>query len=103
MAQTTLTFSKTTDIDGNPVWMAETTVNNDYNLHLERKGRGKFAISQRGTATGLYMPCRLPQELYEPGQVIDWAFGHGVYPDGGLHIRIESWKEVSSCTLSEQE
>ena len=37
---------------------------------------------------------------YDAGQVIDWAFSHGVYPEGGLAIRIESGSEVTSGTLS---
>jgi hypothetical protein len=38
--------------------------------------------------------------LYNPGQFIDWCFGHGVYP---MHIRIESMTEVTKGTIREAE
>ena len=95
---TTLSFTKNGD-----VWQAEATVTGDYNLHLERKADGTFNIFQRGTATGQWKVCSgMPSTLnYNAGQVIDWAFGHGVYPEGGLHILIESGSEVTTGVLSE--
>lgn len=94
---TTLNFQK----NGN-VYVAETTVTGDYNLHVERKGGGSFNIYQRGTQNGLYKVCSgMPGWMnYDAGKVIDWAFSHGVYPEGGLAIRIESGSEVTSGTLS---
>lgn len=92
----TLTFNQ----DGNQ-WIAEATVHADYLLHIERNAPGTFSISQRSTGTGLYADClNVPGVLYHR-QVIDHAFGHGVYPEGGLSIRITSGSEVTSATLTE--
>lgn len=94
---TTLNFQK----NGN-VYVAETTVTGDYNLHIERKGGGSFNIFQRATESGQWNVCTgMPGWMnYNAGQVIDWAFGHGVYPEGGLNILIQSGSEVTSGTLS---
>lgn len=94
----TLQFTQQGDI-----WVAEATVHNDYNLHIERERAGKFNLYQRATASGMYKACDLPYWLARTGQVIDHAFGHGVYPSGGLHIRIESGSAVTSATLTEAE
>lgn len=91
-----LTFNQ----DGNQ-WIAEATVHADYLLHIERSAPGVFSISQRSTGTGLYAEAMgVPSVLYHR-QVIDHAFGHGVYPEGGLHIRITSGSKVTSATLTE--
>lgn len=83
-------------------WEATATVTGDYNLHIERKGNGAFNIFQRSTATGQWMVCSgMPGWLNNAGQVIDWAFGHGVYPEDGLQILIQSGSEVTNGTLSE--
>lgn len=74
-------------------YVAEETVNADYALHLERKAGGGFYILQRSSDDGMFVSCPLPAGLYNPGQFIDWCFGHGVYP---MHIRIESMTEVSA-------
>lgn len=97
MATTTLSFTQV----GNE-WQAEATVTGDYNLHLEREGGGSLNIFQRATASGQYMVCTgMPDWLERhAGQVIDWAFGHGVYPEGGLHILIKSGSKVTGGTLS---
>ena len=71
-------------------YVAEETVNADYALHLERKAGGGFYILQRSSDDG----------MYNPGQFIDWCFGHGVYP---MHIRIESMTEVTKGTIREAE
>lgn len=81
-------------------YVAEETVNADYALHLERKEGGGFYISQRSSDEGTFVPCILPNTLYNPGQFIDWCFGHGVYP---MHIRIESMAEVTKGTIREAE
>lgn len=73
-------------------YVAEETVNADYALHLERKAGGGFYILQRSSDDGMFVSCPLPAGLYNPGQFIDWCFGHGVYP---MHIRIESMTEVT--------
>ncbi len=90
----TLNFTK----QGNR-YVAEATVNNDYNLHIERKGgNSTFAISQCGTGSGQYAPCELPSAIQYPGPVIDWSFGHVVYP---MRIQIISGEEVTTATLTE--
>lgn len=98
MATQTLNFQK----DGEN-WVAETTVTGDYNLHIERKdSTGVFLIYQRSASTGEYMVCSgMPGWLKNPGQVIDWAFTHGVYPEGGISIRIVSGSEVTMGVLLE--
>lgn len=85
------------------VYVAETVVHNDYNLHIERERPGTFRIYQRATASGMYKGCGLPYWLERTGQVIDHAFGHGVYPSCGLYLRIESSSAVTSATLTEAE
>lgn len=94
---TTLSFTKNGD-----VWEATAKVTGDYNLHIERKLGGSFNIFQRATESGQWKVCAgMPSWMnYNAGQVIDWAFSHGVYPEGGLAIRIESGSEVTSGTLS---
>lgn len=95
MATTNLSFTK----QGN-VYVARTTVTGDYNLHVERKKAGKFYVYQRGTSSGQYAPVVLPPWVSNTGQIIDLGFCHGVYPEGGLYLQIESETEVTSCTLS---
>lgn len=100
MAAKTLQFTK----DGNK-WVCETTVNNDYNLHIERVKAGGIWFFQRSTQEGQYVVCNGPgiPNPYTAGQVIDHAFGHGVYPATGMNIRIESETEVTGATLTEAE
>ena len=97
---TTLNFTK----DG-VQWVAETTVTGDYRLHIERTGSGFFSIEQRSTPMGMYATCRFqtPESMRVsyPGQVIEEAFSHGVYPEGGIHIRIVSGSEVTMGVLPE--
>lgn len=83
-------------------WIAETTVNAPYHLHLERKeGSSKFMIYQRGTDSGQYANCVIgPYLAQNQGQVIDWSFDHTIYP---MHVRFESGSEVTSATLTEAE
>lgn len=81
-------------------YVAETTVTGDYNLHVGRKSAGGFQIQQRGTASGLWVPCILPYYLVNTGQVIDHSFSHGVYPEGGMHVKFMSETEVTSGVLS---
>lgn len=94
---TTLSFTKNGD-----VWETTAKVTGDYNLHIERKGGGSFNIFQRATDSGQWKVCTgMPSWMnYNAGQVIDWAFGHGVYPEGGLNILIQSGSEVTGGTLS---
>lgn len=91
----TLTFNQQ---DGK--YIAEATVNADYNLHIERVAGGRLNIYQRGAATGEYVDCvGLPTQLvYSAPKVIDWDFSHGVYPK---YLRIESDTEVTTATLTE--
>lgn len=93
---TTLNFQKSGD-----KYVAEATVSGPYNLHMEKKGPGKFMILQRSTDTGQYVPCSpIPSHLVYGGQFIDWTFDHGVYP---MNVRFESETEVTSATLTEGE
>lgn len=82
-------------------YIAETTVNGDYSLHLERTGDGKFMIYQKSTADGQYVSCTgIPENMvYYAGKVIDYSFSHGVYPK---YIRIESGSEVTKGELTEE-
>lgn len=89
----TLNFTKEGD-----KYVAEATVNGDYALHVERKDDGYFVISQRSTATGQYKDCLGESSA---GLVIDHAFGHGVYPSGGMHLRFESASEVTMAEINE--
>ena len=84
-------------------WTAEATVHGDYVVHIERKGPGKFSIMQRSTQSGQWSPCwPMPgQMVCNAGQVIDHAFGHGVYPSGGMHIRFISGSEVTMAEINE--
>lgn len=95
MAATSLNFTKQGDM-----YLAETIVTGDYNLHVERQKAGRFYIYQRGTSTGQYAPVILPYWVSQSGQIIDYAFSHGVYPEGGLHLLIKSESEVTRATLS---
>lgn len=94
----TLDFTK----DGG-VWAAEATVNKDYCLHVERVSGGRFSIYQRSTSKGQYKECfPMPTEVgRNAGQVIDFAFGHGVYPSGGMHLRFVSGSEVTMAEINE--
>lgn len=94
----TLNFTKS----GN-VWVAEATVHGDYVIHVERKRPGRFYISQRSAASGQYAPCFIipPQVKETAGAVIDHAFGHGVYPSGGMHVRFASESEVTAAEINE--
>lgn len=84
-------------------WTAEATVHGDYVVHIERKGPGKFSLMQRSTQSGQWAPCwpMSGQMVYNAGQVIDHAFGHGVYPSGGMHIRFISGSEVTMAEINE--
>ena len=94
----TLNFTKNGD-----KWVAEATVNKDYILHVERASGGSFSVYQRSTSSGQYKACSpLPASIvYDAGQVIDYAFGHGVYPSGGIHLRFESGSEVTMAEINE--
>lgn len=93
MATTALTFSKSGDI-----YVATATVSSDYALHIERKYIGLFRISQARREGDRYMECQLPENLSKGNfTVLDWSFGHGVYP---LNIRIESSSEVTKASIT---
>lgn len=82
-------------------YIAETKVNADYSLHLERTGDGNFMIYQKSTADGQYVSCTgIPTSMVNhAGKVIDYSFSHGVYPK---YIRIESGSEVTKGELTEE-
>lgn len=77
-------------------YVAEASVTGDYNLHIERVSKGTLFISQCATADGLYADSfceKMPD-------VIDHAFKHGVYPQGGLRIKILSSSEITKAVLN---
>lgn len=94
----TLSFTK----DGG-VWVAEATVNKDYCIHVERVSGGRFSIYQRSTSSGQYTACfPIPEQIgYHGGQVIDFTFGHGVYPSGGMRLKFVSGSEVTMAEINE--
>lgn len=92
MAEKTLSFNK----NGNK-YVAETTVNADYNLHIETEGKMSVSIFQRGSDQGKYRRCYVEHKWDE---VLDADFRHAVYPK---YIRIEVDKEVTKATVREAE
>lgn len=89
----TLNFSKQGDF-----YVAEATVNNDYNLHIEREQFGVFFMQQKFTGDD-YGTCNLPSVISNGNwKVLDYSFSHGVYP---MSIRIKSSSKVNSAVLQE--
>lgn len=81
-------------------WVAEATVNNDYNLHIERSGGGYFNIYQSSVSGGSMVLCPIPAPVQSPGTVLDWTFSHGYYP---MNVRFVSDTKVTSGQLNEVE
>lgn len=98
MATTELTFNEQVDDNGKICYVAETTVNSDYGLHMERKRKGVFRIMQRFTDSGEYAESRVPYILTDTEEVIDVFISHGIYP---MHLRIISYPEVTSGVIKE--
>lgn len=80
-------------------YVAEAMVSADYNLHIEREDKGVFELYQRHPSAGQYARCLLPNALNRPDEVIDWSFGHGVYP---MYLKFVSSSAVTSAALTEK-
>lgn len=100
MATTDLAFSRQKDRNGKDIWVAETTVNGDYGIHVERRERGTFRVMQRFTDGGEYAVSNAPYSLTDVRRVIEVFMQHGIYP---LHIRLVSYTEVTSAAIREAE
>lgn len=81
-------------------YVAQTTVNNDYNLHLERESDGPLYMNQKNGGATNYAACMLP-ELYNKhaGKAVDIDISHGVYPKD---IEIISPVKVTSGKVTEK-
>lgn len=92
---TTLEFNKIGEL-----YVAETTVTENFMLHLDRKQSGRIYMWQRASEDVEYAPCDIGEYI---GNNIGLSFEHsfisGVYPDGGLHIKVESESEVTKGVI----
>ena len=79
--------------------VAEVVVSAGYNLHIEREKGGTFEMWQRHSSSGKYARCMLPNVLNRPDEIIDWSFGHGLYP---MYIRLVSSSPVTSAIVTEK-
>lgn len=92
----TLSFS-----EKNGVWVAQTTVNKDYALHIERESsvRGGFYMKQCSVSSGNYAECQLPDIIATTEwKTIDWTFAHGYYP---MKLEFESKVPISKAEINE--
>lgn len=89
----TLQFTKQGDF-----YTAEFTANADYALHIEREEEGRFFVYQRTGSSGEYFPCALPSNVGNAGKVLDYSFGHGVYP---MNVRLVSETPVKIAERQE--
>lgn len=96
MAESSLSFTFVEGVG----YQAEKMVSGDYALHLERKRSGFLNIFQRSTSTGAYAECNVPGNVRYSSEVVDYVFGHGVYP---MYIRIISESEVVTGSIREVE
>ena len=97
---TTLTFNKQKDHADRDYWIAETTVNADYGIHIERKEKGKFRVRQRFTDSGEYAESNAPYSLTDVRDVIEVFMQHGIYP---MHLQIISYSEPVLGVIKEVE
>ena len=100
MATLSLAFNKQKDETGKDCWIAETTVNGNYGIHVERTGPGAFRVMQRFTDSGEYAVSNAPYSLTSARKVIEAFMEHGIYP---LHVRFVSYVEVTSAAIKEAE
>ena len=82
-------------------YIAETTVNNDYALHIERRSEGFFYMEQNSSiADGKYAGCNLPTDVNNGFWVNgDYFFSHGYYP---MKVRFKSLSEVVKAEINEK-
>lgn len=93
---TNINFTQNGDL-----WISDDiTVNNDYNIHLERNGGGAMQLSQK-TAGDAFASVVLPQVsgLYS-GTTIDIDISHGIYPKT---IRVVSYSKVLTGIITVKE
>lgn len=90
MEERILTFNKVGE-----TYEAETTVNADYNLHIETEESGSVQIFQRGSDEGKYRRSYVESKW---GDVIDADFCHAVYPK---FIKIVVTSKVTKATIRE--
>lgn len=90
----TLNFSKQGDF-----YVAEATVNNDYNLHIEREQFGVFFMQQKFAGDD-YGTCNLPSVISNGNwKAMDYTFSHGMYP---MKVRFKSLSEVKKAEINEK-
>lgn len=81
-------------------YIAETTVNNDYALHIERRSEGFFYMEQSSISDGEYAGCNLPTDVSNGFWVNgDYFFSHGYYP---MKVRFKSLSEVKKAEINEK-
>lgn len=80
-------------------YIAETIVNNDYNIHIEREKGGFFYLEQRSTSEGKFAPCNLPSGISNGyWSTLDYTFAHGFYP---MNVRFKSTSPVTMAEIQE--
>ena len=90
----TLEFTQQGDL-----YVAEVTVNNDYNIHIEREKGGFLYLEQRSTSTGRFASCGLPSGISNGyWSTLDYTFAHGFYP---MTVRIKSTSRVTMAEIQE--
>ena len=90
MEERTLSFNKVGDL-----YETETTVNADYNLHIETEDPASVQIFQRGSDEGKYRRSYVESKW---GDVIDADFCHAVYPK---YIKIVVSSKFAKSTIRE--
>ena len=94
-----LNFTLTNERLGRSVaWVAEFKATSRFNLHVERKGMGKFAIKQRTTTSGEY--ADLDNIGADLKKVIDIDFTEGIFPKD-IRIVCESQPIMAYVTFAE--
>jgi hypothetical protein len=79
-------------------YVAETTVNNDYSLHVEREKEGFFYMEQKAAGTQ-FASCEIPMAVMNGFWTCqDRVFAHGYYP---LTVRFKSKTPVTLAELNE--
>ena len=82
----------------NDVYVCEFEVNGDFNLHIEKDGKGSVTMYQRGTAEGAYDIVNSVKMAYGD-TVLDTDITALVYPK---YIKLESYTENISGTVTEK-
>lgn len=86
-------------VNQNGLYVATTTVNKDYALHLERGEPGLIQIKQRSTTDGNYALCNIPEEVKNSyWTTLDWVFSHGYYP---MQLQFVSSVPITKAELNE--